>query len=78
MTAKKPSVLFKIIKVVCPKTLMMGSEKLPNETVIIVSTHCQMNGTIVGRPYVPGDPQFVHAKPLAAYGISLRICLCLD
>ena len=46
MTEKKPSVLFKIIKwfvkVFYPKTSVVGSENLPDESVIIVGNHCQM------------------------------------
>ena len=33
-----------------------GIENLPDEPVIIVGNHCQMNGPIVGELYVPGQP----------------------
>ena len=60
MSEKKPSVLFKIIKrlvkVFYPKTQVDGAENLPDEPVIIVGNHCQMNGPIVGELYVPGEP----------------------
>ena len=60
MSEKKPSVLFKIIKrlvkVFYPKTQVDGAENLPDEPVIIVGNHCQMNGLIVGELYVPGEP----------------------
>ena len=50
MTEKKTSVLFKIIKwfvkVFYPKTLVEGVENLPDEPVIIVGNHCQMNGLL--------------------------------
>ena len=60
MTEKKTSVLFKIIKwfvkAIYPKIRVEGAENLPDEPVIIVGNHCQMNGPIVGELYVPGEP----------------------
>ena len=60
MCDKKTSVLFKIIKrcvkVFYPKMQVEGVENLPNEPVIFVGNHCQMNGPIVGELYVPGEP----------------------
>ena len=60
MTEKKTSVLFKIIKwfvkMFYPKTLVEGVENLPDEPVIIVGNHCQMNGPLVGELYVPNAP----------------------
>ena len=77
MTEKKPSVLFKIIKwlvkVFYPKTSVEGSENLPDEPVIIVGNHCQMNGPIVGELYVPGEPyiwcagEMMHLKDVPEY-----------
>ena len=47
MSEKKRSVLFKIIKwlvkVFYPKISVEGVENLPDEPVIIVGNHCQMN-----------------------------------
>ena len=58
MTEKKTSLLFKIIKwfvkAFYPKIRVEGAENLPDEPVIIVGNHCQMNGPIVGELHVPG------------------------
>ena len=55
MTEKKPSALFRVIKwlvkVFYPKISVEGVENMPNEPVIIVGNHCQMNGPIVGELY---------------------------
>ena len=77
MTEKKTSVLFKIIKwfvkMFYPKTLVEGVENLPDEPVIIVGNHCQMNGPIVGELYVPGEPyiwcagEMMHLKDVPEY-----------
>ena len=77
MTEKKTSVLFKLIKwlvkVFYPKTQVEGAENLPDEPVIIVGNHCQMNGPIVGELYVPGEPyiwcagEMMHAKDVPEY-----------
>ncbi len=77
MIEKRPSVLFKIIKwfvkVFYPKTQVEGAEKLPDEPVIIVSNHCQINGPIVGELYVPGEPyiwcagEMMHLKDVPKY-----------
>jgi hypothetical protein len=60
MQEKKTSVLFRIIKglvrLIYPKIRAVGVENLPDEPVIIVGNHCQMNGPIVGELYVPGEP----------------------
>ena len=60
MEEKKKPVLFKIIKWLVkafyPKMQVEGTENLPEEPVIIVANHCQMNGPIVGELYVPGEP----------------------
>ena len=77
MDEKKTSVLFKIIKwcveVFYPKMQVEGVENLPDEPVIIVGNHCQMNGPIVGELYVPGEPyiwcagEMMHLKDVPAY-----------
>lgn len=57
---KKWSWLYAVIKwavkVCYPKIEVVGQENLPDEPVIIVGNHCQMNGPIVGELYVPGEP----------------------
>lgn len=77
MSERKTSGLFKFIKwcvkVFYPKTQVDGVEKLPDEPVIIVGNHCQMNGPIVGELYVPGAPyiwcagEMMHLKEVPAY-----------
>jgi hypothetical protein len=60
MAERKTSILFKIIKwlvkVCYPKPRVEGAENLPDEPVIIVGNHAQMNGPIVGELYVPCEP----------------------
>ena len=80
MNGKKSSVLFKIIKwlvkMFYPKTLVEGAENLPDEPVIIVGNHSQMNGPIVGELYVPGEPyiwcagEMMHLKEVPAYAFQ--------
>lgn len=77
MREKKKSVLFKFIKwcvkVFYPKIQVEGIENLPNEPVIIVGNHSQMNGPIVGELYVPGEPyiwcagEMMHLKDVPEY-----------
>ena len=77
MSEKKTSALFRFIKwcvkVFYPKTQVVGVENLPDEPVIIVGNHCQMNGPIVGELYVPGEPyiwcagEMMHTKDVPAY-----------
>ena len=77
MAEKKASVLFGIIKwlvkVFYPKMQVEGAEYLPDEPVIIVGNHCQMNGPIVGELYVPGEPyiwcagEMMHRKDVPEY-----------
>lgn len=80
MTEKKQSVLFRIIKWLIkafyPKTQVEGIENLPDEPVIIVGNHCQMNGPIVGELYVPGEPyiwcagEMMHLKDVPEYAFG--------
>lgn len=60
MSEKKTTALYKFIKwcvkAFYPKTDVEGMENMPDEPVIIVGNHCQMNGPIVGELYVPGEP----------------------
>jgi hypothetical protein len=50
-----------------------GVENLPDEPVIFVGNHCQMNGPIVGELYVPREPyiwcagEMMHLKDVPAY-----------
>lgn len=59
MSEQKTSFLFKIIKGIVklfyPKITVEGMENLPDEPVIVVGNHCQMNGPIVGELYMPGN-----------------------
>ena len=80
MTQQKTSVLFKFIKwcvkVCYPKIQVEGIENLPEEPVIIVGNHCQMNGPIVGELYVPGEPyiwcagEMMHLKAVPEYAFQ--------
>ena len=60
MAKRKAYGLFRVIKwcvkLFYPKIQTQGQENLPDEPVIIVGNHCQMNGPIVGELYVPGEP----------------------
>ena len=77
MSEKKTSALFRFIKwcvkLFYPKTQVEGIENLPDEPVIIVGNHCQMNGPIVGELYVPGEPyiwcagEMMHLKDVPEY-----------
>jgi len=55
---KRTSFTFKIIrgiiKAVYPKTTISGTENLPDEPVVIVGNHTQLNGPIVSELYLPG------------------------
>lgn len=74
---RKKSVLFRIIKwcvkIFYPKMQAEGVDDLPDEPVIFVSNHCQMNGPIVGELYVPGEPyiwcagEMMHLKDVPCY-----------
>ena len=80
MSKKKTSALFKFIKwcvkVFYPKIQVDGAENLPEEPVILVGNHCQMNGPIVGELYVPGEPyiwcagEMMHLKDVPAYAFQ--------
>ena len=80
MTQQKTSVLFKFIKwcvkVCYPKIQVEGIENLPDEPVIIVGNHCQMNGPIVGELYVPDEPyiwcagEMMHLKDVPEYAFQ--------
>ena len=77
MNEQKTSALFRFIKwcvkLIYPKIRAEGTEYLPDEPVIIVGNHCQMNGPIVGELYVPGQPyiwcagEMMHLKDVPEY-----------
>ena len=77
---KKGAKLFALIKgtvkLCYPKTEVIGGENLPDEPVIIVGNHCQMNGPIIGELYVPGEPyiwcagEMMHKKDVPAYAFQ--------
>lgn len=58
MEDKKTSYIYRFIKwcvkTCYPKIALTGEENLPDEPVILVANHCQMNGPIVGELYAPG------------------------
>ena len=72
METKKTSFLYKIIKALVylfyPRTRIIGAETLPDEPVVIVGNHTQMNGPIVSELYIPGG----HATWCAAEMMDLR------
>ncbi|MBO5252582.1 MAG: hypothetical protein J6C51_01385 [Clostridia bacterium] len=61
------------VKVCYPKTELVGAGALPDEPVIFVGNHCQMNGPIVGELYMPDEPyiwcagEMMHLKDVPAY-----------
>lgn len=76
----KASPLFKFIKwcikIFYPKLQVEGAENLPEEPVIIVGNHCQMNGPIAGELYVPNSPyiwcagEMMHLKDVPRYAFQ--------
>ena len=78
MSEKKTSALFRFIKwcvkIFYPKTQVEGVENMPDEPVIIVGNHCQMNGPIVGELYVRAPLELAHRAGRAFQGCiqSLR------
>ena len=62
-----------MVKTCYPKMEIAGQEYLPDEPVIIVGNHCQMNGPIVSELYVPGEPytwcagEMMHLKDVPEY-----------
>ena len=77
MTDKKVSLPYRMIKWLVktfyPKIEVVGAENLPEEPVIVVGNHCQMNGPIVGELYMPGKHyiwcagEMMHLKEVPAY-----------
>ena len=64
------------IKVFYPKISIQGIENLPEEPVVFVGNHCQMNGPIVGELYMPRDPyiwcagEMMHLKDVPVYAFQ--------
>lgn len=78
MVSKKKGVnLFRLIKALVrffyPKIEVVGVENLPDEPVMVVANHTQMNGPIACELYFPGDRytwcagQMMHLKEVPAY-----------
>lgn len=77
MNQKKPSPLYRFIKwlvwVFYPEIEVVGTENLPQEPVMAVGNHTQMNGPIACELYYPGNRytwcagQMMHLKEVPAY-----------
>ena len=77
MDGKKTTLLYRFIKwmvwLCYPKTEVVGTENLPQEPVIVVANHTQMNGPIACELYFPGHRytwcagQMMHLKDVPAY-----------
>ena len=65
-----------LVKLFYPKIRVEGQENLPEEPVIIVANHSQMNGPIACELYFPGDRytwcagQMMHLKEVPAYAFQ--------
>lgn len=74
---KKTSILYQfirgLVKLFYPKTEVVGTETLPEEPLIVVANHAQMNGPIANELYFPGDKyiwcagEMMHMKEVPAY-----------
>ena len=77
MDEKKISPLYRVIKALVrffyPKMEVAGTENLPDDPVIAVGNHTQMNGPIACELYYPGDHciwcagEMMHLKDVPAY-----------
>lgn len=77
---ERKSKMYRLIKWlvwrIYPKIEVVGSENLPEEPVIIVGNHCQMNGPIAAELYCPGAHytwcagQMMHKEDVAAYAFA--------
>lgn len=77
MHKKKTSIFYRMIKGLVkafyPKIEVVGQELLPDEPVIFVGNHSQMNGPIACELYTPGNHytwcigQMMHLKEVSAY-----------
>lgn len=74
---KKTSALYKVIKglvkLFYPRITVAGTEHLPDEPLIIVANHAQMNGPIANELYFPGKKyiwcagEMMHLKEVPSY-----------
>jgi len=77
MQEKQTTWLYRLIKAIVrffyPKMEVVGLENLPDEPVIAVGNHAQMNGPIAGELYYPGwhytwcAGEMMHLKEVPAY-----------
>ena len=77
---KKTTVMYKflrgIIRLVYPKTQVCGAENLPDEPVVLVGNHTQMNGPIVCEFYMPMErytwcaAQMMYWKEVPSYAFQ--------
>lgn len=77
MQEKRISPVYKVIKwlikVFYPKIEVVGAENLPQEPVMVVANHTQMNGPICCELYFPGERytwcagEMMHLKEVPAY-----------
>ncbi len=77
MKSTKPTRLYTFLKwclrVCYPKTTVVGVENLPDEPLLIVGNHTQMNGPIVCELYMPLERytwcagEMMHLKEVSAY-----------
>lgn len=80
MKEKKPSLLYRFIKLCVkaayPRMEAVGADDLPDEPVIVVANHCQMNGPIACELYFPGKRytwcagQMMHLKEVPQYAFQ--------
>ena len=80
MQAKRISPLYKVIKWLVrafyPQMEVAGVENLPEEPVMVVANHTQMNGPICCELYFPGDRytwcagEMMHMKEVPAYAFQ--------
>ena len=77
MQKRKGAVFYRIIKwfvwLFYPKMEVVGAENLPDEPVLVVGNHTQMNGPIACELYFPGNRytwcagEMMHLKDVPAY-----------
>lgn len=80
MSKQKTSLLYKLIKgavkLFYPRMTVEGTEHLPDEPVIVVGNHTQMNGPIACELYFPGKRytwcagQMMHLKEVPDYAFQ--------
>lgn len=80
MSSEKPSLLYRLIKglvqLFYPKMEVVGTENLPDEPVIVVGNHTQMNGPIAcelcfpGKRYIWCAGQMMHLKEVPDYAFQ--------